>query len=87
MGSSSAISRCDHGEAIGLAAWQPLPFKPGTQYHYSSIGYELLGLIAARLGAQPLPDLYRQRIFKPLGLRQTASTPRDRSTARTPAAT
>ena len=64
-----------HGEAIGLAAWQPLLFKPGTQYHYSSIGYELLGLIAARLGAQPLPDLYRQRIFKPLGLRQTAYDP------------
>ena len=62
---------------IRLAAWQPLLFKPGTQYHYSGIGYELLGLIAARTGAKPLPDLYRERIFKPLGLRQTAYDPRE----------
>ncbi len=60
---------------IRLAAWQPLLFTPGTQYHYSGIGYELLGLIAARAGGKPLPDLYRQRIFKPLGLRQTAYDP------------
>ncbi len=60
---------------IRLAAWQPLLFTPGTQDHYSGIGYELLGLIAARAGAKPLPDLYRERIFKPLGLRQTAYDP------------
>jgi len=39
------------------------------------IGYELLAPIAARAGAKPLPDLYRARIFKPLGLRQTACDP------------
>jgi D-alanyl-D-alanine carboxypeptidase len=60
---------------IRLAAWQPLLFKPGTEYHYSGIGYELLGLIAARAGAKPLPDLYRERIVEPLGLRQTAYDP------------
>jgi D-alanyl-D-alanine carboxypeptidase len=60
---------------IRLAAWQPLLFKPGTQNHYSGIGYELLGLIAVRAGAKPLPDLYRERIFEPLGLRQTAYDP------------
>ena len=63
---------------IRLAAWQPLLFKPGTQYHYSGIGYELLGLIAARAGGKPLPDAYRERIFKPLGLRQTAYDPQGR---------
>jgi D-alanyl-D-alanine carboxypeptidase len=60
---------------IRLAAWQPLLFEPGTQDHYSGIGYELLGLIAARAGAKPLPDLYRERIFEPLGLRLTAYDP------------
>ena len=60
---------------IKLAAWQPLLFTPGTRYHYSSIGYELLGLIAARAGGKPLPGLYRRRIFTPLGLRQTAYDP------------
>jgi D-alanyl-D-alanine carboxypeptidase len=57
---------------IRLAAWQPLLFAPGTRYHYSGIGYELLGLIAARAGAEPLATLYRERLFKPLGLRQSA---------------
>jgi D-alanyl-D-alanine carboxypeptidase len=60
---------------IRLAAWQPLLFKPGMRYHYSNVGYLLLGLIAARAGAKPLPDLYRERIFEPLGLRQTAYDP------------
>jgi D-alanyl-D-alanine carboxypeptidase len=60
---------------IRLAAWQPLLFEPGTHDHYSGIGYELLGLIAARAAAEPLPDLYRRHIFEPLGLRQTAYDP------------
>jgi D-alanyl-D-alanine carboxypeptidase len=60
---------------IRLAAWQPLLFKPGTRYHYSNVGYLLLGLIAARAGAKPLADLYREHIFEPLGLRQTAYDP------------
>jgi D-alanyl-D-alanine carboxypeptidase len=57
---------------IRMAAWQPLLFAPGTDYHYSNVGYELLGLIAERAGGKPLAELYRQHIFEPLGLRQTA---------------
>ena len=60
---------------IKWAAWQPLLFTPGTQFHYSNIGYEILGLIAARAGGKPLPALYRERIFQPLGLQATAYDP------------
>ena len=60
---------------IRLAAWQPLLFEPGTGYHYSNVGYELLGLIAGRVGAKPLDALYRERIFEPLNLRHTAYDP------------
>jgi D-alanyl-D-alanine carboxypeptidase len=60
---------------IRWAAWQPLLFTPGTQFHYSNIGYEILGLIAARAGGKPLPVLYRERIFQPLGLHATAYEP------------
>ena len=60
---------------IRLAAWQPLLFTPGTQSHYSNIGYEVLGLIAADAGGKPLPVLHRERLFEPLGLRQTAYDP------------
>ena len=29
-----------------LAAWQPLLFTPGSGFHYSNIGYDILGLVA-----------------------------------------
>lgn len=60
---------------IRYAASQPLRFAPGWGYHYSNIGYDILGLIAARAGGKPLPVLYRERIFEPLGLRDTAFDP------------
>jgi len=60
---------------IRWAAWQPLIFTPGAGHHYSNIGYDLLGLIAARAGGKPLPVLFRERIFEPLGLHETAYDP------------
>lgn len=60
---------------IRFAAWQPLQFSPGWGYHYSNIGYDILALIAARAGGKPLPVLYRERIFQPLGLHATAYDP------------
>ena len=60
---------------IRFAAWQPLLFTPGAGYHYSNIGYDILGLIAARAGGKPLPVLYREQIFEPLGLEATAYDP------------
>src|SRR5262245_10233315 len=60
---------------IRFAAWQPLLFEPGSQFHYSNIGYDILGLIVARAGGKPLATLYRERIVEPLGLRSTAYDP------------
>jgi D-alanyl-D-alanine carboxypeptidase len=60
---------------IRLAAWQPLVAAPGTAYHHSNIGWNIAGLIAAKAGGKPLPALYRERIFRPLGLDQTAFSP------------
>jgi D-alanyl-D-alanine carboxypeptidase len=60
---------------IRWAAWEPLLFEPGTSFHYSNIGYELLGLVAARASRTPLVDLYRERIVAPLGLERTAYDP------------
>ena len=58
-----------------FAAWQPLLFTPGLGFHYSNIGYDILGLIAARAGGKPLSELYRERLFEPLGLDATAYDP------------
>ena len=61
---------------IRLAAYQPLLSAPGTDYHYSNIGFEVLGVVAERAGGEPLAALYRNRLFEPLGLQQTAYDPR-----------
>lgn len=60
---------------IRLAAWQPLVAAPGTAYHHSNIGWNIAGLIAAKASGKPLPQLYRERIFQPLGLHRTAFSP------------
>jgi len=60
---------------IRLVAWQPLLFKPGTQYHHSNTGWDILGLIAARVERKPLPTIYRARLFRPLHLEQSAYDP------------
>jgi D-alanyl-D-alanine carboxypeptidase len=60
---------------IRLAAWQPLVATPGSTYHHSNIGWNIVGLIAAKASGRPLPLLYRERIFQPLGLLHTAFDP------------
>ena len=60
---------------VKLASFQPLLAEPGTTYHYSNIGFEILGLIAARAGGASIESLYRERIFEPLALRKTAYDP------------
>ncbi|CAM2066063.1 Class A beta-lactamase-related serine hydrolase [Sulfidibacter corallicola] len=44
---------------------------PGVVHHYSDLGYVLLGLIAERVSGQALHVALRQRIFDPLGMRET----------------
>ena len=55
---------------IKLASFQPLLAEPGTTYHYSNIGFEILGRIAARAGGGSIESLYQERIFEPLGAPQ-----------------
>ena len=60
---------------IRLAAWQPLVAPPGTTYHHSNIGWNVVGLIAEKVSGKPLRVLYRERLFRPLKLRNTAFSP------------
>jgi len=60
---------------IRLAAWQPLIAPPGTAYHHSNIGWNVAGLVVAKAAGKPLPLVYRERIFQPLKLRNTAYDP------------
>ena len=46
----------------------PLAFAPGTAFEYSSLGFDLAALAAARAAGRPLAELLDARFFGPLGL-------------------
>jgi CubicO group peptidase (beta-lactamase class C family) len=58
-------------ELIQLAASQPLDFEPGTDVSYSDTGYVLLGFVINRVAGMFYGDFLQQRVFGPLGMRQT----------------
>jgi CubicO group peptidase (beta-lactamase class C family) len=44
---------------------------PGELFHYSNVGYKALGLVLERLTGQSYAALLRERIFAPLGMRNS----------------
>jgi CubicO group peptidase (beta-lactamase class C family) len=48
----------------------PLMYQPGERWHYNA-GSLVLGVLLARVAGQPLGDLFRTRIFEPLGMHET----------------
>lgn len=49
----------------------PAVAEPGTRFHYSDLGYVLLGLVVERITGQSLAEALRARIFEPLGMEHT----------------
>jgi CubicO group peptidase (beta-lactamase class C family) len=56
-----------------LEAQDSTYFAPGTAYRYSNSGYVLLGLVIEKASGQTFSDFLRQRIFEPLGMRNTVA--------------
>jgi D-alanyl-D-alanine carboxypeptidase len=50
-------------------------FPAGQQYHYSNLGFALLGEVAARTHGTTWFEAVRQHILEPLGLRRTTYLP------------
>ena len=63
-------------EAASMDAWiqalgsLPLMHQPGEAWMYDT-GLSVLGVVLARAAGKPLEDLYRERIFEPLGMKDT----------------
>jgi CubicO group peptidase (beta-lactamase class C family) len=49
----------------------PLEFSPGTAWNYS-VSTDVLGLVVERLSGMKLEEVLEQRIFSPLGMKDTA---------------
>lgn len=48
-----------------------LNFEPGSAYTYCNTGYTLLAEIVARVGKKPYREWMQERVFKPLGMKNT----------------
>lgn len=50
---------------------QKLDFKPGNEFLYATINYDVLGLIVQQVSGQTYEDYMKNSILKPLGLNNT----------------
>jgi CubicO group peptidase (beta-lactamase class C family) len=55
-------------EAIAIFQDFPLVARPGTQYNYSSYGFNLLGAVVEEASGQSYGDYIKKHIFDPLGM-------------------
>ena len=56
---------------------QPLKSKPGSEFVYSDVGYEVLGEIVRRVSGMGLDRFSEERIFRPLQMSDTGFRPLD----------
>jgi len=61
-------------ELIEIGVSKPLRFEPGTNWGYAHTGYVIMGRVIEKVTGKPLGDVMAERIFEPLGLRDTVAT-------------
>src|SRR6266849_6568503 len=62
-------------ETLARVIAESLTYEPGTRSEYSDLGFMLLGEIVERLTGHPLDRLARERIFTPLGMKDSLFNP------------
>lgn len=65
----------DPADGIHRALTAPLEFDPGTVFHYSDIGFILLGLIVEKLTGEALDSYVHNHVFETLGMTDTRYLP------------
>ena len=58
-------------EMACMADTAALCFEPGSGFHYSNFGYQILAYIAERACHIPFDTLLQERIFRPMGMSDT----------------
>jgi D-alanyl-D-alanine carboxypeptidase len=59
-------------ELLAIAYKQPPTSPPGKDFEYNNTNYVLLGLVAKKVDGRPLAKSMQDRLFGPLGLKNTA---------------
>ena len=68
LNSSPSIS---FRERVEAHAGIPLSFEPGTEFEYH-VGYPAIGVIIEIITGKTLEEFYQERIFRPLGMKDTS---------------
>ena len=55
----------------------PMQFEPGSSWAYTTSGFVVLGLIVEKVAAQPFDAFLQDRLFDPLGMKDTTFYPSD----------
>lgn len=67
---------------IPCFAKKPLQFTPGTKWEYCQSGINSLGRIIEVVSGESLPEFMQERLFDPLGMKDTTFYPTRRQVAR-----
>lgn len=59
-------------EVLAMAFKRPPHFAPGAEFEYNNTNYYLLGLVAEKIEGKPLSAIFQDRLFGPLGMKNTA---------------
>lgn len=65
----------DRADGIHRALTAPLEFTPGETFHYSDIGFIILGTLVETISGEPLDVYAHDNIFAPLGMADTRYLP------------
>ncbi|GIH61929.1 serine hydrolase [Microbispora siamensis] len=64
------------GDLVAALGPESARHRPGRRYHYSNLGFALLGELVARKRSAPWDEVVREEILEPLGMRDTTPRPR-----------
>ena len=68
--------------AVLSYALSPLQFEPGTKYQYANEGINTAGRIIEVVTGMPYEEFMQQRLFKPLGMKDTTFWPTEKQMRR-----
>lgn len=69
------LTAADKADGIHRAMTAPLEFSPGETFHYSDIGFIVLGTLVEKISGDPLDVYVRRHVFEPLRMSDTYYLP------------